>query len=128
MTMKAWLSSTSQSSTSTMPGCRINEVARASVKKRSITDSLAEQLGEQHLDRHPPGDALVLGQKDLAHPPPTEQPNHGVPADATPNRDHAWHGMHLVRHTPQNVGGAKSSRYCCGRAGPNEGQRRQREP
>ena len=49
MTMKAWLSSTSQSSTSTIPGCLMSEVARASVKNRSITDSLAESSGSSTL-------------------------------------------------------------------------------
>ena len=47
--MYACPSRTSQSSTSTMPGWRISDVARASVKKRSTTDSLADSSGSSTL-------------------------------------------------------------------------------
>ena len=44
---------TPQSRISTMPGCRISEVARASLKNRD--DLLVRrQLGQQHLDRRLP--------------------------------------------------------------------------
>ena len=61
------VASTSQSNTSTIPGCRMTEVARASLKKRWTAVAFCGQLRNQDLDRRRAGDAHVLGAEHDPH-------------------------------------------------------------
>ena len=57
----------SQSKTSTIPGWRINDVARASLKKRRTACRLLRQILSQELDRDPALDPPVFRQEYDAH-------------------------------------------------------------
>ena len=61
------LASMSQSKTSTIPGWRIKDVARASLKKRRTRLQVAGQLLSQELHRDPALDPPVFRQEDDAH-------------------------------------------------------------
>ena len=92
------------------------------MKNRSITDSFARQLGEQHLDRHPPRDALVLRQEHLPHPPLPQQPEHRVTADAAANRDHKEQSSTAHAGPRARRRGSTSARVL-GHHGPMSGSR-----
>ena len=66
------LGSTSQSKTSTIPGWRIKDAARASLKKRCQHLLVPDQLRSQELDRDLARDPLVLRQEDDAHRPASQ--------------------------------------------------------